>query len=406
MPTFKYSVMSRDGKKVNGVIEGFNELDAVSRLKENYPIVLQITEEKPAGKMAKFMSMDLGGNKLNDKAFTLMCSQFAVILKAGIPIRRTVELIADKMTDKTLKRILEQVAKDVEGGRSLSVSFAERGGKLFPVTFLETIRAGEEAGSLDASFDSVSKHYAKQSKMKGKVRGALIYPAFVLVVAIVGVIVLMVKVVPTFTAIFDSYDAELPIPTQILIGLSDFFRKYWMIMLGIAAVGVLIYKLYGNTERGRLNLAKMQLKLPVLGNIANLNAASQYANTMAMMLQAGLAMTKSVTITSRVLDNYYISQAVGKITARLEEGHTLGASLREAAVLPDILVDMTAVGEESGELAQTLTMTAEYYDAELEQATADALAKLEPTILVFLAAFAGFIVIAIYMAMFGMYAAM
>ena len=212
--------------------------------------------------------------------------------------------------------------------------------------------------------------------------------------------------VPTFTAIFDSYDAELPIPTQILIGLSDFFRKYWMIMLGIAAVGVLIYKLYGNTERGRLNLAKMQLKLPVLGNIANLNAASQYANTMAMMLQAGLAMTKSVTITSRVLDNYYISQAVGKITARLEEGHTLGASLREAAVLPDILVDMTAVGEESGELAQTLTMTAEYYDAELEQATADALAKLEPTILVFLAAFAGFIVIAIYMAMFGMYAAM
>ena len=406
MPTFKYSVMSRDGKKVNGVIEGFNELDAVSRLKENYPIVLQITEEKPAGKMAKFMSMDLGGNKLNDKAFTLMCSQFAVILKAGIPIRRTVELIADKMTDKTLKRILEQVAKDVEGGRSLSVSFAERGGKLFPVTFLETIRAGEEAGSLDASFDSVSKHYAKQSKMKGKVRGALIYPAFVLVVAIVVVIVLMVKVVPTFTAIFDSYDAELPIPTQILIGLSDFFRKYWMIMLGIAAVGVLIYKLYGNTEKGRLNLAKMQLKLPVLGNIANLNAASQYANTMAMMLQAGLAMTKSVTITSRVLDNYYISQAVGTITARLEEGHTLGASLREAAVLPDILVDMTAVGEESGELAQTLTMTAEYYDAELEQATADALAKLEPTILVFLAAFAGFIVIAIYMAMFGMYAAM
>ncbi|MGX8706157.1 MAG: type II secretion system F family protein, partial [bacterium] len=150
----------------------------------------------------------------------------------------------------------------------------------------------------------------------------------------------------------------------------------------------------------------LQLKLPVLGNIALLNGASQYANTMAMMLNAGLSMTKSVTITSRVMTNYWFSTEVGKITAKLEEGQTLGKSLRDSKCLPDILVDMTAVGEESGELANTLTMTAEYYDAELEQATADALAKLEPTILVFLAGFAGFIVISIYMAMFGMYAAM
>jgi len=127
---------------------------------------------------------------------------------------------------------------------------------------------------------------------------------------------------------------------------------------------------------------------------------------MTMMIEAGLPITKAVGITSRVLDNYYISTEVGKITGRLEEGHTLGFSLREAGCLPDILVDMAAVGEESGELSQTLAMTANYYDAELEQATADALAKLEPTILVFLAGFAGFIVIAIYMAMFGMYAAM
>ena len=144
----------------------------------------------------------------------------------------------------------------------------------------------------------------------------------------------------------------------------------------------------------------------LLGNIGNLNGASQFANTMAMMLNAGLPMTKSVTITSRVMTNYFFSTQIGKITARLEEGQTLGKSLRDAACMPDIMVDMAAVGEESGELAQTLTMTAEYYDAELEQATADALAKLEPTILVFLAGFAGFIVIAIYMAMFGMYAAM
>ena len=406
MATYKYSALSQDGKKVNGVVEGFDELDAVARIKERYSIVLQISEVQEKGKGSSLLSLEIGGNKLNDKAFTLMCSQFAVILKAGVPIRRTVELIAEKMTDKPLKRILENVAKDVEAGRSLSTSFAERGKKLLPVTFLESIRAGEEAGSLDAAFGSAAEHYTRQSKMKGKVRGALIYPVFVLIVAIIVVIVLMVKVVPTFTAMFDSYDAELPLPTQMLIAMSGFFQKYWLVILGVGAALGLFFKLYGNTESGRLNLARLQLKLPVLGNIGVLNAASQFANTMAMMLQAGLPMTKAVTVTSRVLTNYHVSQAVGKISARLEEGHTLGASLREANCLPEILVDMTAVGEESGELEQTLSMTAAYYDAELEQATADALAKLEPTILVFLAAFAGFIVIAIYMAMFGMYAAM
>lgn len=406
MATYKYSALSRDGKKVNGVMEGFDELDAVARIKESYSIVLQISEVKEKGKAASLMSLEIGGNKLNEKAFTLMCSQFAVILKAGVPIRRTVELIADKMTDKPLKRILENVAKDVEAGRALSTSFAERGKKMMPVTFLESIRAGEEAGSLDVAFESAAEHYTKQSKMKGKVRGAMIYPLFVLIVAIIVVIVLMVKVVPTFTAIFADYGAELPLPTKLLIGMSDFFSKYWMVIAGIGAGIGLVYKLYGNTETGRLNLARLQLKLPVLGNIGVLNAASQFANTMAMMLQAGLPMTKAVTVTSRVLSNYHISQCVGKISARLEEGHTLGASLREADCLPEILVDMTAVGEESGELEQTLTMTAAYYDSELEQATAAALAKLEPTILVFLASFAGFIVIAIYMAMFGMYAAM
>ena len=406
MGTYKYSAVSKDGKRVSGVMEGFSELDAVAKIKENYPIVLQINEVGEKSKAASFFTRDIGGTKLNDKAFTLMCRQFSVILKAGIPIARTVELIADKMTDKTLKHVLEQVTKDVESGRSLSTSFTERGKKLFPITFLETIRAGEEAGNLDTSFESIGQHYTKQAKMKGKVKSALIYPAFVLVVAIVVVIVLMVKVVPTFTAIFEGLGTELPLITRILIAMSDFFRDSWMYIVAAFAVFIIAYKLYGNTESGRINLAKLNMKLPVLGNINVLNSASQFANTMAMMLDAGLAMTKSVTITSRVLTNYYVSQEVGKITAKLEEGHTLGNSLRSAACLPDILVDMTSVGEESGELASTLTMTADYYDTELEQATADALAKLEPTILVFLAGFAGFIVIAIYMAMFSMYAAM
>lgn len=406
MPKYKYQAVSGNGEKVSGVIEAYNEMDAASKLKEKYTIVTSLAELGGKGKGKSLMSMEIGGSKINHKAFTLMCSQFSVILRAGVPISRTVHLIAEKMTDKPLKKILEEVAEDVEAGRSISASFAERGKKKLPITFLETIHAGEEAGNLDSAFESVSEHYTKQMKLKGKVRGALIYPAFVLVVAIVVVIVMMVKVVPTFTAIFEEQGSQLPAMTQLLIDMSYFFRQYYIHMIIVAIVLAIAYKIYSNTESGRMRVAKGKLKMPVLGNINVLNSASQFANTMTMMLQAGLPITKSVGITARVLDNYFVSTEVGKITGRLEEGHTLGFSLREAKCLPDILVDMTAVGEESGELAQTLSMTAGYYDSELEQAIASALAKLEPTILVFLAGFAGFIVIAIYMAMFEMYAGM
>ncbi len=395
--------MSPDGKKITGVIEGYNQMDAASRLKESYPIVLQLEAAGEKGVIGNFLGSDIGGKKLNDKAFTLMCSQFAVILKSGIPISRTVRLIAQKMTDKTLKSVLNEVANDVETGRSLSASFAERGEGLFPLTFLESIRAGEEAGNLDTAFESVSEHYTKQVKMKGKVRGAMIYPTFVITLAVVVVIVLMVKVVPTFTAIFAEQGSQLPAITRSLIAISNFFRNNWLILLIVIAAIVIGIKVYGNTEKGRMNLAKLALRLPVLGEINVLSAASQFANTMTMMLGAGLPITKAVNITSRTLSNYYISTEVGKLSGELEVGKSLGRSLRESGCLPDILTDMVAVGEESGELEQTLRMTADYYDSELESATAAALAKLEPATLIFMGVVAGYIVIAIYVAMFSMY---
>lgn len=407
MATYKYSAISRDGQTVSGVVDAFNEFEAAARIKETCDIVLKLTEVKEKSlDDTNFLNMEIGGNKLDIKVFTLMCNQFAIILRSGVPIARAVQLVGDKMTNRPLKRLLRYVAEDVEAGRSLSASFAEHGNKLLPQTFVETIRAGEESGNLDRAFETMSHHFDKQFKMAAKVRGALIYPTFVLIVAVLVVIVLMVKVVPTFTATFEELGTELPFLTQLLIAISNFFRKFWMVMLAIIAVIVIGVKLYGNTEKGRMRLAMLQLRLPVLGNIAELNAASQYANTMAMMLGAGLPIVRSVSITANVLDNYYISQSVGKISGALEEGQTLGTSLRQAECLPDILVDMNAVGEETGELEKTLGTIAGYYDSELEQATADALAKLEPAILCVLALIAGFIVIAMYMAMFSMYNAM
>jgi len=402
--TYKYTALSNNGQKVNGVIEAFNEMDAVDRIKQNHSVIIKMTPVKGEGE--GFFNMEIGGNKLNNKAFIVMCSQFAIILGAGIPIARTVHLIADKTTDKPLKRMLTHVAEDVEAGRSISASFAERGEKLLPTTFVETIAAGEQSGNLDKAFQTVHEHFDKQAKMAAKVRGALAYPVFVLFIAVAVVVVLMVKVVPTFIAIFDSYDAELPLPTRMLIAISNFFVKWWMPMLAVIAVFTIAYKLYSNTEEGRMNLAKWSLKVPVLGNIQILNAASEFANTMATMLASGLPLTRAITITAKTMSNYFMSTETGKLAVKLEEGRALGASMREANFMPDILVDMVSVGEETGEMEHTLHTIAKYYDAELDQAIASALAKLEPALLVGLAGIAGFIVVAIYMAMFGMYAAM
>ncbi len=381
-------------------------MEAVDRIRQDCDIVLKITPVGEKGEDGNFFSRDIGGTKLDMKAFTLMCNQFAIIIKAGIPIARTVQLIGAKTTDKTLKKILKQVASDVESGRSLAASFEERGGKLLPPTFIETIRAGEESGSIDTAFASIAEHLDKQTKMKGKVKSALSYPIFVLVIAVVVVIVLMVKVVPVFTSMFDDLGGEMPAITRSLISVSNFFRNYWMVLLGIGVAIFLFYKIYGNTEEGRLNFAQWQLKLPVLGEIAELGAASQFANSMATMLAAGLPMTKSISITAKVIDNYYVSQEVGKLAGKLEEGRSLGASMREQGVMPDILIDMVSVGEETGEMESTLKTIATYYDAELETAMESAIAKLEPALLVVMAGIAGYIVIAIYMSIFGMYTMM
>ena len=404
MVTYQYTALSRSGQKVSGVMEGMNELDAVDRIKQEYAIVLKLTEVKD--KKDGILNMDIGGKKLNAKAFTVMCSQFAIILKAGIPIARTMHLVADKTTDKTLKKMLRDVADDVESGRSVAASFQERGQGILPPTFVETIRAGEESGNLDHAFESMYTNYDKAVKMKAKVRGALAYPLFVLGIAVVVVMVLMIKVVPTFTAIFDSLGGELPLMARMLIGMSDFFRNNILIMVAVVAALIIAYKLYGNTENGRLKLARLALKVPVLGNISELNAASQFSNTMAIMLSAGLPVTRALSITAKTLDNYYVSTEVGKLTGKLEEGHSLGPSMREQGILPDILVDMVAVGEETGEMEDTLRTIGDYYDSELQVAINAAMAKLEPTLLCVLAVIVGFIVIAIYGSMFGMYALM
>jgi type IV pilus assembly protein PilC len=382
-------------------VEAFDEYAAVSKIKETCSVVTKITEVQ--GRTRERKDLTLG--KISEKSLSIMCSQFAIILGAGLPIVRAVELIADQTTDKALKKILKQAAGDVAAGFGLAQSF-ENKGKNLPTTLIETVRSGEESGTLDVSFKRLHTYYDKSSKTKGKIKSAMVYPVFTMVVAVVVVIIIMVVAVPAFTSSFTSMGIEMPGVTKALIAMSEFFTRFWAILAIIIAGGILAWKLWGRTEGGRLYQDRYRLKVPLLGKLANLRTAGEFANTMSTLLAAGLPMVKAVHVTTKILGNYYIATEIGRQLPRLEEGKTLGSCLHAAGVLPELLVEMTGVGEETGTMESTLDVIGAYYDNEAEVASARALSLMEPIIICFLAAIVCFILLAVYMPMFSLYGGM
>lgn len=401
MLTYQYRAISKDGAKVRGVIEAFDEYDAVTRIKETCSVVTKISRVEERAKPKS----ELFTQRISEKALTVMCSQFSIILSSGLPVVRAVELIANQTSDKALKKILNQVAGDVSGGFGLAQSFESKG-KILPSTFIETVRSGEMSGTLDTAFKRLEQYYDKASKTKAKVKNAMVYPVFTIVVAIVVVIIIMVVAVPTFTSSFASMGSDLPLPTKMLIEISDFFSKYILLIAGGIAAVIIGLKLYGQREKGRLLFAKVRLGIPVLGKITVMKSASQFANTMSTLLSSGLSIIKAVEVTGKVMDNYYLGKEILLQVPQLEEGKPLGASLRKCRYLPDLLVEMAGVGEETGTLESTLNVVGAYYDNETELASNKALTMLEPVIICFLAVVVCFILLSVYAPMFSMYGGM
>jgi len=399
---YKYKALSRDGGKVSGVVEAYNEFEAVAQIKVECPVVLKITPVAEKRRERIDINEPLW---VSDKVLSLTASQFAILLRAGIPAARTVEIIAQQTSDRLMKRILNQVARDVSAGYSLSQSLESRGKKI-PVTFIETVRAGEESGTLEQSFERLTAYYKKAHAVRSKVRGAMMYPAFLAVLAVVVIIIVVRVTVPVVAELILSAGGELPLPTRMLLGLYDFFAQWWPYVLGGTAALMIAFIIFRRSETGRLGCARLGIRLPVLGKIAVLNSASQFASTMATLLSAGLPITRALTITGRVMDNCAVGRTVIGCVPGIEEGRRLGDVLKGNPYLPPLLVEMAGVGEESGALEDTLTTIGEYYDNEVQQASTKALSMLEPAITIVMGVVIGFIVIALYLPMFTMYNAM
>lgn len=401
MPTYKYEAAYSSGERVNGVVEAVSQSDAVAQIRQSCEVVLSLKEvPRTAVKdpLARFQ-------KISAKSLALTCQQFAIILKAGMPLVQTVDLVAEQCPDRTLSRLLRQVSEDVSNGWSLSYSFTQRGEKTLPATFRETVRAGEESGDLLSAFRRLADYFERMNKTRESVVSALTYPAFVIVVAAGVIGIIMTFAVPTFTSMFESMDIDLPWTTVALIALSHFFQRYSLVLLGVIALALLALQAFRMTDRGGIVLARAQLKIPIIGAIVRMSGASQFAHTMSTLLTAGMPILQAIEVSGRTMTNLCMAQDIAATLPGVEGGRGLGECMSYSRELPAMLVQMTAVGEATGSMESTLRVLAEYYDNEVDVRTKRALSLLEPTIIIVLSVFVVFILMAVYLPMFSMYSA-
>ncbi len=403
MQTYRYEGISASGAGVKGIVEAIDEQEALILARANCRTLLSI---KPETKVRSVMNTDLddllGGGRIKDKQLSLLCSQLAIELKAGLSLVRALELVAKNESNAALKKIITESANDVRAGHTLSEALSLHGPKL-PKTLIETVRAGEESGKLDECFERLKVYYKSSGKIKSKVASAMVYPVMLIIVAVIVVAIIMIKAVPVFEASFAGLGQELPGVTKALIATSHFFKNNILLLLVGALALALALKLYGQTESGKNLYARLALSFPGLGLVNRMNGASQFASTMGTMLAAGLPMVKAARITSNVVSNHLIKKDVQAASDGVITGRSLGDGLSKSLWLPPLLLEMTAVGEETGNLEETLDVINEYYTDEVNLAVDRALGILEPAITIIMALLVVFILLSVYLPLFSMY---
>ena len=381
MTTYRYKGQTKDGTAVSGVIRAYDEFEAASRLRETVAVITRLEEVQE--KKENIFNRPIG-LKIKEKELALICSQFAIILSAGMSIQHCVEMVAAQTRNRHIRQMLEKVAEEVGAGYSMAQSF-ENNAPYLPKTFIETVRAGEQSGTLEECFQRLHRYYDKSAKTKAKVVSTLTYPAMVIVVAIVVFIIIIAVAVPAFNDVFAEMGTQLPGITRVLLAISDFFIGWWWLLLLIAAGLGIAYMVARRSIRGRRAIAAWSLTKAPLHRLHSLNAAAQFAHSMATMLTAGLPVPKALDVTGNVISNYTFALAVQEVKQKVERGRTISESMGQIEYFPKMLTEMVGVGEQSGSLEETLDVIGEYFDNEVEVTTARLLSVLEPIITIALA---------------------
>ncbi len=397
MPAYAYEAVDKMGRRKKGNIEAASPDRAQTMLKGEGLIPLKVSEQSFLNK-----DMNIGGSGVGKRDLSVFCRQFVSILNAGVPIVDAMGMMEDQTENKNLKKALGEVKANIAKGESFANALRERS-DVFPPMMINMVEAGEASGSIDVSLDRMANQFEKDTKLSAMIKKALIYPIVVVVVAIIVMIVMMAFVIPNFMDMFKQMDTKMPALTLAVMAAADFFKHNVILIIAIMVAIVIGLKIFSASQTGTIFLANAAIKIPAFKDFTIKTSSSRLARTLATLTSSGISMIDALDISAKTMSNYVFRQAVLEAKEEVKKGVPLSEPLKRAGIFPPMVVHMTKIGEETGDMDSMLTKMADYYDEEVENATQNLLSVMEPIIILVIAVFVGILVGACVMPMLSLY---
>jgi type IV pilus assembly protein PilC len=402
MTTYAYSVRDRTGKMISGSLDADSPTLVASKLKGMGYAPISISESN-TGMKKDITIPGFGKKKVALKDLAVMSRQFATMINSGLSLLRSLSILAEQSENKELARVVGEVRNEVETGNSLSSAMAKHSPTVFPPLMVNMTKAGEIGGFLDAVLLQVAENYEAEVKLRGKVKSAMTYPVVVFVMAILAVLGMLLFIVPIFAKMFSDLGGKLPLPTRILVILSTVLKSYFPIVLGLFIVAMVVWRKVKHKPQVVNVVDPLKLKAPVFGGLVSKIALSRFARNLGTMMRSGVPILQSLDIVSETTGNIVLSRALKDVQDSVRSGETIAGPLKNHAVFPAMVVQMMAVGEETGALDQMLLKISEFYDQQVEATTEALTALIEPLMIGFLGAIVGSMIVAMYMPIFSIF---
>jgi type IV pilus assembly protein PilC len=396
---YSYRALDDRGQARTGVLEAETESLVVNRLREQGWVPLKVDERGVAHKFKADLRIPGLTDRINLKEIAVSSRQLATMIDAGLPLMRALSVLAEQTENKALSEIWEAVRSDVQAGMSFSGALAKHP-KAFNTLYVAVIRAGETGGSLDLVLLRLADTLEKQVDLRNKIRSAMTYPVMVAIMVVLILSAILLFIIPTFKSLYADLGGTLPLPTRFLLACSDIMRRFLPFILPAAGVGLFFLKRYIDTDKGRHQWDAFKLKIPIFGELFRKTAMSRMSRTLGTLLKSGVPVLQSLQITKETTGNRIVADAIEDVENSVRQGESLARPLGRHKVVPPMVTQMLAVGEETGAVDTMLEKVADFYDSEVD-ATVDALTSLiEPILIVFLGAVVGGILISLYLPMF------
>jgi type IV pilus assembly protein PilC len=396
MPDFLWKGRTPSGTIENGEITAENPAE-VQRILRERKIVPTSIRSKP-----KEITLPFLQGRVSNRAITVFTRQFSVMINAGLPLIKCLDIQVAQVESDRFKKILKDLISSVEGGSTLADALREHK-EIFGDLYVNMVEAGEKGGSLATILARLADYLEKADSIKRKVKGAMVYPAAIVLVSIMAVAVLLTFVIPVFASMFTDLGGELPLPTRVVIALSDFMRKYFFIIVAIIIGVVLFIRYYYRTSIGHLQIDSLLIKIPVFGTLIKKQAIARFSRTLSTLLSSGVNILDALEITAGTTGNKLVENAVLRSRASIAQGESIAEPLsKEKALFPPMVVQMITIGEQTGGLDEMLSKVADFYDDEVDQAVANLMNALEPLVILLLGGVIGGMVMAMYLPIFKM----